>query len=237
MKIKVGCCGFPVGMGRYYETFRLVEVQKTFYQLPRLSLAEKWRRQSPGGFEFTLKASQIITHPATSPTYRKGNIEVPEGDIHLYGFFRPTRQVLEAWERTTEIAAALGARVVVLQCPASFKPEQEHMENLRAFLKAVDRMGLLLAWEPRGAWPDETVEGICRECGLIHCVDPLEKAPVTRGRAYFRLHGGPGYHHRYTDEELQQLMDICQGYEEAYVLFNNLSMFDDARRFLDKTNP
>ena len=33
MDTKVGCCGFPVVRGRYYETFGVVELQQTFYQL------------------------------------------------------------------------------------------------------------------------------------------------------------------------------------------------------------
>jgi uncharacterized protein YecE (DUF72 family) len=207
MRIKGGCCGFPVGMGRYFETFRLVEVQKAFYRLPAPGLAQKWKRRAPRGFEFSLKASQIITHPATSPTYRRTGIEVPEEDVPLYGFFRPTRPVLVAWEGTAGIAGALGARVVLLQCPSSFGPGEEHIGNLRAFLGAVRRGGLLLAWEPRGAWPEETLEGLCRELGLIHCVDPFERASVTRGRAYFRLHGGPGYRHAYADEDAVSLAE------------------------------
>ena len=43
--IKVGCCGFPVRKGLYYERLRVVEVQQTFYQLPRLSTGERWRKE------------------------------------------------------------------------------------------------------------------------------------------------------------------------------------------------
>jgi len=34
--IRIGCCGFPVKREKYASRFRLVEVQKTFYQPPRL---------------------------------------------------------------------------------------------------------------------------------------------------------------------------------------------------------
>jgi uncharacterized protein YecE (DUF72 family) len=30
--VKIGCCGFPEGMKHYFSRFRLVEVQRTFYQ-------------------------------------------------------------------------------------------------------------------------------------------------------------------------------------------------------------
>jgi len=35
-KVKVGCCGFPRGMKRYFSQFRLVEVQQTFYKPPKI---------------------------------------------------------------------------------------------------------------------------------------------------------------------------------------------------------
>ena len=69
-RVKVGCCGFPRGMKDYFSHFRLVEVQQTLYKMPKLETALRWRQQAPSDFEFTLKAWQLITHPATSPTYR-----------------------------------------------------------------------------------------------------------------------------------------------------------------------
>ena len=71
-----------------------------------------------------------------------------------------------------------------------------------------------------------------------HVVDPFKTLPVYVGKtAYFRLHGlGKRlYYYQYSDEELKRLFEIVKDYEEkteeVYVLFNNLSMFDDAIRF------
>ena len=89
---------------------------------------------------------------------------------------------------------------------------------------------LLLVWEPRGQWSDRVITSLCQELGLIHCVDPLEKAPLYGTTNYFRLHGGPGYRHRYSDEELERLREIVSN-KESYVLFNNITMYDDAVRF------
>ncbi len=69
LRVKVGCCGFPGGMKKYFSQFRLVEVQQTFYKMPRLKTAQKWRQEAPSDFEFTLKAWQLITHSPTSATY------------------------------------------------------------------------------------------------------------------------------------------------------------------------
>src|SRR5688572_14794060 len=110
----VGCCGLPGRQADYYGEFPVVEVQKTFYQLPRLSLAEKWRREAPAGFRFTMKAWQLITHRADSPTYRRLREEL-HGRAGAYGDFQDTHEVWLAWERTLEWARALQAPVVVFQ--------------------------------------------------------------------------------------------------------------------------
>lgn len=226
--IKVGCCGFPKAKKEYYTHFPVVEVQQTFYQPPQVETAQKWRAQAPPGFEFTLKAWQLITHKPTSPTYRRLRMEIGKPD--RFGFFRPTDEVLTAWERTKEIAQALEARIVLFQCPASFTPTEEHIADMCAFFQLIGRDGLLLTWEPRGEWSDDLVRETCQELGLIHCVDPFQRPSVYGEVAYFRLHGIGGYRYRYTDEDLPRLLDWCREYEEGYCLFNNISMFEDALR-------
>ncbi|GFO96643.1 hypothetical protein ig2599ANME_0832 [groundwater metagenome] len=72
----VGCCGFPTSLEKYFQTLRLVEVQKTFYKPPMLSTATKWRESAPKNFEFTVKAWQLITHLPESPTYKKANLVI-----------------------------------------------------------------------------------------------------------------------------------------------------------------
>ena len=229
-RVKVGCCGFPRGMKDYFNQFRLVEVQKTFYKMPKLETALRWRRETPADFEFTLKAWQLITHPPTSPTYRKAGIKVLSGMEEHYGFFRPSDEVLEAWEKTMRFAQALEAKVIVFQCPPSFGETPENIGNIRRFFKSVKYSGFLFAWEPRGEWSDSTIKALCSELGLIHCVDPMDKEPLYGKLQYFRLHGGPRYQHRYSEEELKHLKDKL-GSKESYVLFNNLNMYHDALAF------
>ena len=227
--IRIGCCGYGRAKATYYQHFRLVEVQKTFYKPPKLATAERWRAEAPPDFEFTLKAWQLITHKPSSPTYRKARLSL-DGPPERYGAFRPTAEVHAAWETTRAIAQALGARLVLFQCPASFTPTEEHIANLRAFFREVDRGGMRFAWEPRGKWDDETIAALCRELDLIHAVDPFQRLPVTKNIAYFRLHGRTGWRYRYTDDDLAQLLAWCRDYDEVYCLFNNASMFEDAQR-------
>lgn len=237
--LKVGCCGFPGGMEKYFERFKLVELQKTFYSLPKLTTAEKWREKAPEGFEFSLKAWQLITHPPRSPTYRKAGITIPESKKESYGFFRPTDEVFRAWEETKKIANALRAEIVVFQCPPSLKPTEENTGNMKEFFNSIDRGNLRFAWEPRGEWKDETIKGLCEELGLIHCVDPfMREMAYSTDIAYLRLHGSYkkgriDYKYKYTKEDLKGLLEKCKRIEagDIYCLFNNIHMLEDALEF------
>jgi uncharacterized protein YecE (DUF72 family) len=230
MKLKVGCCGFPKGMERYFREFDLVEVQQTFYKLPQVETVQRWREKAPSNFEFAIKAWQLITHPPSSPTYRKAGLNIPPDKINHYGFFKPTDEVWEAWRSTAQIAEALGCRVVVFQCPASFSESPENIHNLKNFFHNIKRE-FLMAWEPRGEWKEETVRRLCQEMELIHCVDPFLQPALHGEVRYYRLHGGPGYRHKYSQEELERLKGML-GEGENYVLFNNIAMYEDAQRFL-----
>jgi len=233
-EIRTGCCGFVVSQQNYFGLFRLIEIQQTFYQLPRLQTAEKWRRIAPQGFEFTIKAWQLITHESTSPTYRRLGKRIPSAELHCYGRFQPTEEVMEAWKRTAVFARALGATVIVFQCPASFGPSSANVAGMRQFFSGIDREDLRFAWEPRGAWPDRLVLELCRDLELVHCVDPFKNKPQYGDLQYFRLHGITGYAYRYTDANLQKLK-VWADEKPTYVLFNNNWMKDDALRFMALT--
>ena len=228
-RVKVGCCGFAGGRGEYLRRFKLVELQQTFYQPPLLETARRWRREAPPDFEFTVKAWQLITHHPESPTYRRTRQQVAPEDMDRYGFFRNTPQVLEAWRMTRETARALGARVVIFQSPARFGETQANIQNLRGFFKTIQRE-FTMVWEPRGGWQPGTVRRLCRELDLVHCVDPFTDEHQWGEPRYFRLHGHPHYRRHYSDEELAWLKDHI-GDGRAYVLFNNITMYEDSLKF------
>ncbi len=229
--IKIGCCGFPVSRARYFGSFQVVELQQTFYQVPKISLAEKWHDESPSDFEYSLKAWQLITHEPKSPTYKKLKMRIPSSKEKNYGSFKPTEEVLLAWERTREIAAALEARVIVFQCPASFEPKRENLNNLKRFFTSVKREEFIFAWEPRGRWSEKEVESICRELDLIHIVDLFQARPAYGKIRYYRLHGRGGYKYKYTLEDLTQLKEEAKEEKDAYFMFNNVYMYEDALAF------
>jgi len=230
--IRTGCCGWSESHAKYFQDFDVIEVQETFYQPGGISKYEKWRTGAPRGFEFVVKAWQLITHEPSSPTYRRLSTAVAAEAKGHYGSFRPTEEVFQAWGVTVEVAKALAAQIILFQCPASFAPMEENGKNLRAFFSRIDRGSFILAWEPRGAWEEKDIQGICDELDLLHCVDPFKVRPLAGDIRYFRLHGLPGYDlgYRYTDDDLRKLLSMADR-ETAYFMFNNYSMLDDARRF------
>jgi uncharacterized protein YecE (DUF72 family) len=238
--LRIGCCGFPVGLSRYARELPVAEVQKTFYRIPRETTVHRWREAVPEDFTFTVKAWQGITHPASSPTYRRSGRELSDGVRILLGHFQPTEPVFQGWEETRRVAGILGAPVILLQAPPSFRETAEHEGNLKGFLSGIDIRPVRVALEFRAPWDRERLAALCREFNLIHCVDPFREVPVTGPPFYLRLHGSPPgtrmYSYRYTAEDLRWLRERIAGWEaegDVYCLFNNFSMWQDALAFRD----
>jgi uncharacterized protein YecE (DUF72 family) len=238
--VRIGLCGFTMAFEDYVREYRLVEVQQTFYEPPGEATMRRWRAQAPSDFEFTIKAWQLVTHDASSPTYRRLRTPLTAAEREEAGAFRTSPIVLRAWERTLEYAAILRATAILLQCPASFRPTEENIGRMREFFGTVRRPdGVRILWEPRGSWPPEVVANLCRELDLVHVVDPFVSMTVTPDQTYLRLHGTTGARHVYTDAELVQLADMlpAASTHPAYVLFNNLPRVEDARRFRTILSP
>ena len=234
--ILVGCCGWQQARARYFEQFPVIELQDPFYQPPSVELAAKWRREAPARFRFSLKAWQLITHAASSPTYRRLK-EKPAADrLAACGFFRRTPEVAGAWQRTLAVARELAAEAIVFQCPASFTETSANLANLDSFFTQADRDGRLFAWEPRGPWHADVVRTVCERLDLVHCVDPFLAEPLAGQAVYVRLHGRGSYHYRYTEQDLSDLLRKVlrwrsEGRAPIYVMFNNTAMKEDAARF------
>lgn len=219
-----------MAMARY--PFPVVEVQSTFYEPPQDAVMLKW----PRSVEYTLKVWQLVTHPPTSPTYRR--VRTPLGARDRPGFFRASAAVQRGWQRSLECAALLRATALLFQCPASFRPEPEHVRNMTRFFERIERPRARLLWEPRGReWIEqrELALALCRDLGLVHVVDPFVTPPEPRHPVYWRLHGIGGARHSYSAAELRTLKGMLRDAEPtgaAYVMFNNLPRVGDAKRFL-----
>ncbi|NJE00234.1 DUF72 domain-containing protein [Thermococcus sp. LS1] len=232
--IHVGTCGFCEARARYFQDFDTVEIQQTFYRILQEKTLERWRKEAPEGFIFSMKAFQGVTHSPNSPTWRRSNVR-PSKDV---GLLRPTSDVLHFWRLTLREAEILGARFILIQLPRSFKENEESFENAERFFSMIDRGEFEIAVELRG-WSEEGVKRFVREFDVIDVTDPLVRIPLHHSDVnYYRLHGRYEkgrivYSHTYTDEELGKIRERVIGWnrEESFVYFNNSNMCTDAKRF------
>ena len=173
----------------------------------------------------------MVTHPATSPTYKRTRLDPRDREYCGNFGFNPT--IRWAWSETFAVAKALDAKVVLFQCPPSFRPTKENVANLRRFFERAKRGKFHMAWEPRGEWAGDLIASLCKELELVPVMDPLKTKPISVSKIrYFRLHGTTGSHHRFGDDELQQLKKLCSDGVQTYCLFNNVGMIRDAERFM-----
>lgn len=241
--IWVGTCGFEKAEALAYRGLDIVEVQRTFNGPLDLEVARSWRKAAPPGFRFAIMASQFITHAASSPTYRSAGKTIETDAASRYGGFQDTPEVWAGWTDTQAVAGVLQASAIVFQTPASFGPTETNVRSLYRFLESI-RTAAVRVLDLQGVWASHIVEKISDDLDLIQAVDPFARDPATIGLAYFRLHGsppGPKTHaYTYTDEDLAVVRTKAEEYDDAYVLFNNRTMHDDAtrlRRFLSTEPP
>ncbi len=242
MKVYVGCCGTPGGLKRYSEEFKVTEINSTFYRIPKTETVQRWRQTVPDNFIFTVKCHQAITHPITSPTWKRSGIKDFKELKDKVGFLNPTQEVLEYWRRTVEVCKILKSPLCVIQLPVSFKENEKNIGNIKKFFSKIEREGLDIALELRG-WSRETFRQVCEEFDLISCVDPLREEPLhfsKRKIGYYRLHGSYegdriNYRYKYTIEDFNNLKSMIEKYDcnIVYVMFNNVYMREDARKFME----
>lgn len=211
----------------YAKKFDCVEINSSFYRVPKVETAEKWLEQAREvnkEFVFTVKAFQGITH-----AHRFGGEKAVQNDFALM----------------KEVCEALRADLLVLQSPAGFAPSERNLQRMREFFSRIERGRLQLAWEPRGEWwaqEGAAVEQTCREFGLINCVDPLRNPPkhFEKKTAYFRLHGfgwPTMYSYSFSAAELLKVKATCENLfgegkaRDFFVFFNNADCYDNALEF------
>jgi uncharacterized protein YecE (DUF72 family) len=237
--VHIGCCGwsyleergFAVQIKRKYSTklqayaqlFDAVEINSTFYRLPRVLTAQKWRSEADAvnpKFEFTVKAYQGITH------------------LHRF-----MGESISLFTELKGICRTLETSVVLFQSPASFRPTDVSLKAMKSFFKKIDRDNLTCVWEPRGKWYDNPalIVETCEECKLVHCVDPFRNEPLVFGEekiAYFRLHGfgKPSmYQYDFSEDELERLLSILEplrrSLRHVYIFFNNVFCYRNGLEF------
>ncbi len=154
-------------MLRYYaEHLPTVEINNTFYRMPKAELLERWAEGTPESFSFVLKAPRRLTHQS----------RLGDADSAAY-FFRT--------------AGALGSRLgpVLFQLPPYFRKDAA---ALRDFLALIPE-GRRAAFEFRHAtWFDDEVYEALRAKGAALCLADTDEAPdpalvATTDWGYLRL--------------------------------------------------
>lgn len=245
MKTKIGCCGFPIARKKYYEIFKVVEIQQTFYKLIDEKLLKKWRNEAPRNFEFTIKAFQGLTHTSKSPTWKKSNFNKEElKKIEKYiGNLKVNKITLEFWDKMLNYAKILDSKIIVLQLPSSFTDNKQNIKQTIEFLNNVESKKVKIALELRN-WKDENKKKIFEFFDVIDIVDiKVTKPSILRDILYTRLHGKYEnnkiiYNYEYNIDELKMIKNEIKGFNvrEAYILFNNSYMFKNALELLNVMN-
>lgn len=225
---KAGCGGFPVARKRYFAALGVVEIDSSFFNLPKPATAETWRLEAPKGFDFALRAWQLITHPGDSPSYSRTRAAIAPKRKAFCGHFKPTPEISRAWEATRDTAKALGARFIVFETPASFYPDSNHLRDLYRFFQEQDRGAFSCVWHPKSKeWKDKLVAKVCSDLEIIAAAQPLEGRPGCGNLNYVRL---PEAEAGYSDAQLRRVRQACLG-KPSYVVFRNRAAWDDARRY------
>ena len=184
----------------YGEHLNAVEINNTFYRLPKPAVLESWAAQVPDGFRFSIKASRRITH-----------------------FARLKPEARDPTEYLLSTVGALGGRLGVLlfQLPPNLKMDRE---RLSSFLDVLPR-GTPAAFEFRHeSWRDEAVHDLLRGRGvaLVHAdtEESAEDEPVvaTSSLGYVRLRR-PGYDDQALERWAARIADA--GWERAFVFFKH----------------
>jgi uncharacterized protein YecE (DUF72 family) len=195
---------YPAGMkddgmlGYYACQFPTVEINNTFYRLPKEKVLLDWASQVADPFTFAIKASQRITHHA-----RLGPAS------------------LDAVEFLMRNVGSLGSRLgpVLFQLPPNLKKD---LDRLRQFLDMLPLQGRFTIEFRHPSWYEDDVLDVLRERDVALCVtdQPEFASPVvaTASWGYARLHK-PSY-----DESALRTWSAslkAQPWKEAYVFFKH----------------
>src|SRR5690348_16802412 len=183
----------------FYSTkFPTLEINNTFYRLPKESVLLEWASQVPEQFLFSIKASQKITH------YTRLKAE--------------SESMVQFLLKNT---ATLGDKMgpILFQLPPNLKKDVPRLQNFLAYLPADRRYTFEFRHE---SWFDEDVFAVLRDRDIAMCVSESAElaCPVvcTATWGYLRLHK--------LDYSADQLIEWArkvgeQNWNEAYVYFKH----------------
>ncbi len=214
MRVRTGTSGFsyPAWEGHFYPSgtkrpdmlsfyagkLGAVEINNTFYRMPKADLLERWRASVPESFRFVLKASRRITH------------------------HQRLRDADDSVEYLFDTAKVLGEQLgpFLFQLPPYLRRDDDRLATFLERLPA----GLRAAFEFRHAsWFDDAVFALLEEAGAALCVADAggdHDAPLvaTTDFGYLRLR-----REDYDEAALRSWADRIrrQPWRETYVFFKH----------------
>jgi uncharacterized protein YecE (DUF72 family) len=220
--VRIGCSGwnyphwrervYPQGLparrwlAHYAKLFDTVEVNNTFYRLPRRESVAAWVAQSPPGFLFAVKASRFLTHV-------KRLTDLGEGVRRFY-------------ERIEPLADSPKLGPVLWQLPPTFHRSDERLAAALRRLPAGRH-----CFEFRHAsWFCHEVYELLRAHGAAlvigdHPERPFQSHELTADWTFLRFHhGSRGRAGNYSERELEEWARRLDGWRETadvYAYFNN----------------
>ena len=213
MQVRVGTSGFSYKewKGSFYpedlpasEMLRFyaarlpaVEINNTFYRMPKAQMLSQWAEQVPDGFSFALKAPQRITH------------------------FQRLKEASDSVDFFFQAASTLGDRLgpVLFQLPPNFKKDLPRLTDFLGALPATARAAFEFRHE---SWFEDPVYEALRSRGAALCIaedEGLSTPPVaTTGWGYLRLR-----RQDYGEEALATWAERVrsQPWSEAFVFFKH----------------
>jgi uncharacterized protein YecE (DUF72 family) len=188
----------------YAEHFDTVEINNTFYNLPKPETFDDWKDAAPEGFTYALKFSRYGSHIK--------RLKDPE---------EPIERFLEGADR---LGATLGP--ILVQLPPHWHC---NLERLQGFLEAAPGTYRWVIEVRDPSWlGDEVYEALSKHDVALCVHDMLPDHPrvPTASFVYLRFHGtGEGYSGSYTPQfltaEAKRIeADLGSG-RDVYAYFNN----------------
>jgi len=186
-------------MLHYYSTrLNTVEINNTFYHMPKLSVLKTWAEQVSPDFLFAFKAPQVITHIK-----------------HLKNVTEETEYLFRA---LSTLDKKLGP--LLFQFPKSFRANRPVLENYLQLIPGA----VSCAFDFRSpTWLEEGIPDLLRDKGISWCIEDTDENPIqeiisTAPWGYLRLRRSD-----YTDADLTQWMEkiLSQTWDRAFVFFKH----------------
>ena len=194
----------------YASLFSSVEINATFYKLPRAATIERWSMSVPDDFRFTFKVPKGVTHVK--------DLQFSTAELEMF---------VETVDRVGHKKGCL-----LVQLPPKLSREKE--EELTGLLESLsdNARGWKIAVEFRHrSWYDSAVYRLLHSygTGMVEHDMPQSATPkiqIAENFVYLRFHGPEGtYRGSYEDallnEYAKRITCWLKDRKEVYVYFNN----------------